>query len=109
VMSNAAKKMKVRCLNNLAATQLKVYTSLCPHTFSSFDLQNEAYNECLESCEKVLELDKDNVKALFRSGKVMLRKGESAHAIQYLRRAQELNPNEKVIVFMVRLFIIQHV
>jgi len=69
----------------------------------SFDLQTEAYNECLESCEKVLELDKDNVKALFRSGKVMLWKGESASAVQYLRRAQELSPNEKVIVLMVKL------
>ena len=41
-------------------------------------------------------MDKDNVKALFRYGKVMLRKGESSSAVQYLRRALELSPNEKV-------------
>ena len=46
----------------------------------------------------VLAIDKDNVKALFRYGKVMLRKGESANAIQYLRRALELSPNEKVSI-----------
>ena len=52
----------------------------------------------MDSCEKALAIDKDNVKALFRYGKVMLRKGESANAIQYLRRALELSPNEKVSI-----------
>lgn len=44
----------------------------------------------------MLALDKNNIKALFRYGKMMLQKGESSSAIQYLRRAQELSPNEKV-------------
>ena len=53
----------------------------------------------------MLELDKDNVKALFRSGKVMIRKGESASAVQHLRRAQELSPNEKVIIIIILLMV----
>ena len=45
---------RVKCLNNLAAAQLKL----------------EQYSEALHSSRDVLCLDPNNVKALFRSGKV---------------------------------------
>lgn len=45
---------RVKCLNNLAAAQLKL----------------EQYDEALHTSRDVLFLDPSNVKALFRTGKV---------------------------------------
>lgn len=46
--------MKVKCLNNLAASQLKL----------------DHYEAALKSCNLVLEHQPGNIKALFRKGKV---------------------------------------
>lgn len=46
--------VKMKCLNNLAASQLKL----------------DHYEAALKSCNQVLELQPDNIKALFRKGKV---------------------------------------
>uniref|UniRef100_A0A8B9K4Z1 FKBP prolyl isomerase 8 n=1 Tax=Astyanax mexicanus TaxID=7994 RepID=A0A8B9K4Z1_ASTMX len=48
---------RVKCLNNLAAAQLKL----------------EQYSEALHTSQDVLFLDPNNVKALFRKGKVRVR------------------------------------
>lgn len=48
--------MKVKCLNNLAASQLKL----------------DHYEAALKSCNLVLEHQPGNIKALFRKGKVRL-------------------------------------
>lgn len=48
--------IKVKCLNNLAASQLKL----------------ERYDVARKSCILALEHQPDNVKALFRMGKVLL-------------------------------------
>lgn len=45
---------RIKCLNNLATTQLKL----------------ERYSEALHSSRDVLTLEPNNVKALFRAGKV---------------------------------------
>ena len=47
-------QLKVKCLNNLAASQLKL----------------DHYRAALRSCSQVLEHQPDNIKALFRKGKV---------------------------------------
>ena len=49
-------QLKVKCLNNLAASQLKL----------------DHYRAALRSCSLVLEHQPDNIKALFRKGKVGL-------------------------------------
>lgn len=46
--------MKVKCLNNIAAAQLKL----------------DHYDAALRSCVSVLVHQPDNIKALFRKGKV---------------------------------------
>lgn len=48
---------RVKCLNNLATAQLKL----------------EQYNEALHTSRDVLTLEPNNVKALFRAGKVRAR------------------------------------
>ncbi|CAG5117303.1 unnamed protein product [Candidula unifasciata] len=71
----------VKCYNNLAACQLKI----------------DAVDSAIKSCEKVLSVQKDNVKALFRLGKAYGIKGEVDVAISYLRRAIKLEPESKIM------------
>ncbi|XP_016138463.1 peptidyl-prolyl cis-trans isomerase FKBP8 [Sinocyclocheilus grahami] len=73
--------MKVKCLNNMAAAQLKL----------------DHYEAALRSCVSVLVHQPDNVKALFRKGKVLALQGEYAEAIKTLKRALKLEPSNKTI------------
>ncbi|XP_016129290.1 peptidyl-prolyl cis-trans isomerase FKBP8-like, partial [Sinocyclocheilus grahami] len=73
--------MKVKCLNNMAAAQLKL----------------NHYEAALRSCVSVLAHQPDNVKALFRKGKVLALQGEYAEAIKTLKRALKLEPSNKTI------------
>ncbi|XP_006814126.1 peptidyl-prolyl cis-trans isomerase FKBP8-like [Saccoglossus kowalevskii] len=74
-------ELKVKCYNNLAACQLKV----------------EAYEAALKSCNAVLKVEPDNVKALFRKAKVLAQKGELEDAVIYMRKAIKLEPSNKTI------------
>ncbi|TNM87369.1 peptidyl-prolyl cis-trans isomerase FKBP8 [Takifugu flavidus] len=73
--------IKVKCLNNLAASQLKL----------------ERYDAARKSCVLALEQQPDNVKALFRMGKVLAFQNEYREAIQMLRKALKLEPSNKMI------------
>uniref|UniRef100_A0A3B3ZTW6 peptidylprolyl isomerase n=1 Tax=Periophthalmus magnuspinnatus TaxID=409849 RepID=A0A3B3ZTW6_9GOBI len=74
------KDYRLKCLNNLAMAQLKLE-------------QNE---EALKTCDEALQLDPHNVKALFRSGKVLLSdKGQYKEAMELLKRALKLEPSTK--------------
>ena len=61
-----------------------------------FHHQIELYNEALESVNKVLQTDPENVKALYRCGKVYMIKGDFEQAVHYLQKASVLNPDERV-------------
>ncbi|XP_032774370.1 peptidyl-prolyl cis-trans isomerase FKBP8 isoform X6 [Rattus norvegicus] len=74
-------QLKVKCLNNLAASQLKL----------------DHYRAALRSCSQVLEHQPDNIKALFRKGKVLAQQGEYSEAIPILRAALKLEPSNKTI------------
>ncbi|KAJ8277269.1 hypothetical protein GJAV_G00073360 [Gymnothorax javanicus] len=74
-------EMKVKCLNNMAAAQLKL----------------DRHEAALRSCVAVLAHQPDNVKALFRKGKVLALQGEYSEAIGALKRAQKLEPGNKTI------------
>lgn len=73
--------LKVKCLNNLAASQLKL----------------AHLRAALRSCSLVLQLQPHNVKALFRKGKVLAQQGEYSEAIPILRAALKLEPSNKTI------------
>ncbi|XP_068595821.1 FKBP prolyl isomerase 16 [Brachionichthys hirsutus] len=72
---------RVKCLNNLAATQLKL----------------EQYAEALQTSQEVLALEPHNVKALFRMGKLLSDKSEYKEAMELLKKALKLEPSTKVI------------
>ncbi|NXX99809.1 FKBP8 isomerase, partial [Centropus bengalensis] len=71
--------VKMKCLNNLAASQLKL----------------DHYEAALKSCNLVLEHQPGNIKALFRKGKVLAQQGEYREAIPILKTALKLEPSNK--------------
>ncbi|XP_020391165.1 peptidyl-prolyl cis-trans isomerase FKBP8 [Rhincodon typus] len=73
--------VKVKCLNNLAAAQLKL----------------EHFEAALKSSNAALQHQPNNVKALFRKGKVLALQGEYTEAIPVLRKAAQLEPSNKAI------------
>nr|XP_046246679.1 peptidyl-prolyl cis-trans isomerase FKBP8 isoform X2 [Scatophagus argus] len=78
---NELMDVKVKCLNNMAASQLKL----------------DHYDAALKSCVSALAHQPDNIKALFRMGKVLALQGEYTEAIQTLRKALKLEPSNKVL------------
>ncbi|KAM3609573.1 uncharacterized protein V6R79_017287 [Siganus canaliculatus] len=72
---------RVKCLNNLATAQLKL----------------EQYDEALHTSRDVLTLEPNNVKALFRAGKLLSDRGEYKEAMEVLKRALKLEPATKAI------------
>ncbi|XP_068599553.1 peptidyl-prolyl cis-trans isomerase FKBP8 [Brachionichthys hirsutus] len=73
--------VKVKCLNNMAASQLKL----------------DHYEAAYKSCVSALAHQPKNIKALFRMGKVLALRGEYSEAIQTLRKALSLEPSNKTI------------
>uniref|UniRef100_A0A3Q4A955 peptidylprolyl isomerase n=1 Tax=Mola mola TaxID=94237 RepID=A0A3Q4A955_MOLML len=78
---NELMDVKVKCLNNMAASQLKL----------------DHYDAALKSCVLALAHQPDNIKALFRMGKVQALQSEYTEAIQTLRKALKLEPSNKTI------------
>ncbi|XP_061677481.1 FKBP prolyl isomerase 16 [Syngnathoides biaculeatus] len=72
---------RVKCLNNLAAALLKL----------------EQYNEALHASCDVLALDPNNVKALYRAGKILSDLSEYKKAMKLLKKALKLEPTTKAI------------
>ncbi|XP_064607794.1 peptidyl-prolyl cis-trans isomerase FKBP8-like [Liolophura sinensis] len=72
---------RVKCYNNIAAAQLKV----------------EAYAAAIKSCDEVLKVQPQNIKALFRKGKALASKGNTELAITVLKRAVQLDPESKIV------------
>uniref|UniRef100_A0A8C5H1T7 peptidylprolyl isomerase n=1 Tax=Gouania willdenowi TaxID=441366 RepID=A0A8C5H1T7_GOUWI len=78
---NQLMDVKVKCFNNMAASQLKL----------------DHHDAALKSCVSALAHEPENVKALFRMGKVLALQGEYSEAIQTLRKALKLEPSNKTI------------
>ncbi|XP_059190721.1 FKBP prolyl isomerase 16 [Centropristis striata] len=72
---------RVKCMNNLATAQFKL----------------EQYDEALHTSWDVLTLEPNNVKSLFRTGKLLSDKGEYKEAMEVLKRALKLEPANKAI------------
>ncbi|XP_022106769.1 peptidyl-prolyl cis-trans isomerase FKBP8-like [Acanthaster planci] len=77
----AVMELRVKCYNNLAAAQLKI----------------DAYEAALKSCNNALEAEPENVKALFRKGKVLASQGDYEQAVKTMKEALSREPSNKVI------------
>ncbi|KAK7115767.1 peptidyl-prolyl cis-trans isomerase FKBP8-like [Littorina saxatilis] len=72
---------RLKCFNNLAASQLKV----------------GATDAAIRSCEAVLLTQPENIKALYRLGKAFGNKGQTDKAITTLKKALKLDPESKLL------------
>lgn len=72
---------KIKCYNNMAASQLKV----------------GAPDAAIRSCEEVLQTQPDNIKALYRLGKAYSSKGQTQKAVNPLKKALKLDPESKLL------------
>ncbi|ODM89632.1 Peptidyl-prolyl cis-trans isomerase FKBP8 [Orchesella cincta] len=73
---------RIKTLNNMAQAQLKL----------------QAYEPALNSVDAVLKCQPNNVKALFRKGKILGEKGSTEKALEILRAASSLEPDNKAIL-----------
>uniref|UniRef100_A0A8C5DI58 peptidylprolyl isomerase n=1 Tax=Gouania willdenowi TaxID=441366 RepID=A0A8C5DI58_GOUWI len=78
---NKLMELKVKCLNNMAASMMKL----------------EQYDAALTCYSAMLIYQPENVKALFHTGKVLVLHDKYSEAIQTLRKALELEPHNKTV------------
>uniref|UniRef100_A0A8C5FZR8 peptidylprolyl isomerase n=1 Tax=Gouania willdenowi TaxID=441366 RepID=A0A8C5FZR8_GOUWI len=79
-------EVQVKCLNNMAASMLKL----------------EHYDEALQCCNSALICQPENVKALFHMGKVLALQDKYSEAIQTLCKALELEPRNNTVSTMMK-------
>jgi len=86
------KKLGEDEIKEIKATQLSCHsnTALCK-------LKMKEFSECIESCDKALEIDKDHVKSLFRRGQAHAYKHDNSLALVDLKAAKKLNPKDAAI------------
>lgn len=82
---------RVRVYNNLAMAQMKI----------------SAYDAALKSVDTVLRCQANNVKALFRKGKILDAKNDTNEAIPVLQKAAILDPESKAIQQMLSKLILK--
>lgn len=73
--------LRAAAFNNLAAAQMKT----------------EAFDQALRSVNSSLQICPDNVKALFRKGKILTEKGEVSDAIDVFKAALTIQPDSNTI------------
>ena len=73
--------MKVKCQNNLSAAQLKV----------------NAFQAALQSCNSVLTLQSNNIKAMFRKAKCLEALGKQNEALKCLKETSMIDPSNKMV------------
>ncbi|KDR12172.1 peptidyl-prolyl cis-trans isomerase FKBP8-like isoform X3 [Zootermopsis nevadensis] len=79
-------------LHDLLEDRLKVYNNL-----AAAQMKIKAHDTALQSVENVLRCQPNNVKALFRKGKILAAKGENPSAVAALRLASQLEPDNRMI------------
>ncbi|XP_055688172.1 peptidyl-prolyl cis-trans isomerase FKBP8 [Lutzomyia longipalpis] len=72
-------ELRIFVYNNLAAAQTKI----------------QAYDVALKSIENVLRVQSNNVKALYRKGKILEAQGDTSGAISIFQKAATLDPENK--------------
>ncbi|XP_075217180.1 peptidyl-prolyl cis-trans isomerase zonda isoform X1 [Lycorma delicatula] len=75
-------------IHNLLEERIKVYNNL-----AAAQMKIKAFDTALQSVDNVLRCQPNNVKALFRKGKILGEKGDVEQSIAILRQALAVDPN----------------
>jgi len=84
-------QIKLTLYNNLAAAQIMV----------------EALEPALQAVENVLQIEPENVKALFRKGKILASKGLTDEAVEIFQKTSLLSPDNSAIKKEYQLCLLQ--
>ncbi|CAG9806011.1 unnamed protein product [Chironomus riparius] len=79
-------------LQNLLEDRIKTYNNL-----AQAQMKIKAYETALKSIDTVLQCQPNNVKALYRKGKILEAKSDVTQAINFLRKAATLDPDNKTV------------
>jgi len=84
------------------AAQIKRLRLTCALNIAQCKLKLAKFDEAVKACDVVLELDPDNIKALYRRAEGLVRpSGSTAYdqdmAIKDLNKATEIDPDDKVV------------
>ncbi|XP_065335302.1 peptidyl-prolyl cis-trans isomerase FKBP8 isoform X2 [Cloeon dipterum] len=79
-------------LNAIFADRLKVYNNL-----AASQMKLQAFDSALTSVENVLRCQPNNIKALFRKGKILAEKGDYEKSVEVLKEANKIEPDNKPI------------
>nr|CAB3246478.1 peptidyl-prolyl cis-trans isomerase FKBP8 [Phallusia mammillata] len=77
--------------------EITSYMVKCHNNLSASHMMLEKWKEALQSCQKAEKLDPNNLKTVFRKGKILAKLGEMKKAIETLKKANQLSPEEKTI------------
>jgi len=58
----------------------------------------EAFSKAKEACEKVLQADPKNIKALYQKGKILIQEKDYDDALNVLKLADSLEPNNPLVM-----------
>ena len=78
---------KMKVYNNLAATQMKLL----------------AYDQAIKSCDSVIKIQPNNVKALFRKGQALESKKDTAEALNYFKVSLFMAMPYKILILILIL------
>jgi len=95
-MDSKEKKIEEEEKKEIKATQVSCHsnTALCK-------LKLKEFGDCIESCNKALEIEADHVKSIFRRGQAHAYNHANDLALADLKAAQKLKPEDKAIAKMV--------
>merc|ERR1712154_584105 len=83
--------------------EIKTNQASCHSNTALCKLKLKQFTDCIESCVKALELEPENVKAIYRRGQAHAYNGNNPSALVDLKKAKELNPEDKQIQKMVEV------
>lgn len=83
-------KLNEEEIHNLLEERIKVYNNL-----AAAQMKIKAFDTALQSVDNVLRCQPNNVKALFRKGKILGEKGDIEQSIAVLRQALAVDPSSE--------------
>lgn len=93
--------MKKDDLKEEEKTEIKKNQVSCHSNTAICKLRDKEFAECIESCDKALEIEPDHVKSRFRRGQAYAYNGENTKALVDLKAAKALKPEDAAIAKMV--------
>merc|ERR1712025_304001 len=95
--------LKKEELKDEEKAEIKKNQASCHSNTALCKLKLKQFADCIESCDKALEIEPENVKAIYRRGQAHAYNGNNPSALVDLKEAAKLSPEDKQIAKMVEV------